>query len=207
MVQDASVAQGATLAGDATLVPHATLAQGATVVQDANNKEKFDDDDLKTNHHQRQAPQPTDPPVENHSRAAAPRGRRESPDRHFSLVRAAYEKATGNRWKKSDSDAYDENELMRLPAETIISAVEAVAQRTPVKINSFKYFVQELVALSDPGNRAWRKKQLGKIVRRIRENAVGRADYSASDFVEDVKRACAREAVPFDMTTTSSTNW
>jgi GTP cyclohydrolase FolE2 len=35
-------------------------------------------------------------------------------------------------------------------------------------------------------------------VRRIRDNAIGRDDYSTSDFVEDVKRACAREAVPFD---------
>jgi hypothetical protein len=136
--------------------------------------------------------------VENHNGAAAPRERAESADRHLAIVRAAYEKATGNRWKKSDSDAYAENALRKLPAETIVSAVEAVAQRTPVKINSFKYFVQELIALPDPGNRAWRKKQLEKIVRRIQENAVGRSDYSTGDFVEDVKRACAREAVPFD---------
>jgi GTP cyclohydrolase FolE2 len=88
--------------------------------------------------------------------------------------------------------------LRKLPAETIISAVEAVTHRTPAKINSFRYFVQELVALPDSGNRAWRKKQLEKIVRRIRENAVGRTDYSAGDLVEDVKRACAREAVAFD---------
>jgi hypothetical protein len=136
--------------------------------------------------------------VENHNRAAAPRESPESAVQHLTLVRAAYEKATGNRWKKSDSEAYAENGLKKLPAETIISAVEAVVQRTPVKINSFRYFVQELVALPDPGNRAWRKKQLRQIVRRIRENAVGRADYSLGDFVEDVKRACAREAVPFD---------
>ena len=49
-----------------------------------------------------------------------------------------------------------------------------------------------------PRNRAWQKKQLEKIVRRIRDNAVGRADYSTSDFVEDVKCACARESVAFD---------
>ena len=54
------------------------------------------------------------------------------------------------------------------------------------------------MGLPDPGNRAWRKKQLEKIVRRIQENSVGRANYSPGDFVEDVKRARAREAVPFD---------
>ena len=75
-------------------------------------------------------------------------------------------------------------------------ALEAVAHRMPTRINSFRYFVQELVALPDPSKRAWRKKQLEKIIRRIRENAVGRADYSAGDFVKDVKCACAREAVP-----------
>jgi len=53
---------------------------------------------------------------------------------------------------------------------------------------------------SDPGprNRAWQTKQLEKIVLRIRDSAVGPADYSTGDFVEDVKRACAREAIPFD---------
>ena len=54
------------------------------------------------------------------------------------------------------------------------------------------------MALPDLRNRAWRKKQLEKIVRRIRDSTVGRADYSAIDFLEDVKCACAREGVPFD---------
>ncbi len=31
-----------------------------------------------------------------------------------------------------------------------------------------------------------------------RDNAVGSLDYATSDYVEDVKRACAREAVLFD---------
>ena len=60
-------------------------------------------------------------------------------DRDFALVRDGYERATGNRWKKSDSEAYNENGLEKIPAETIISALEAVARRTPAKINSFKY--------------------------------------------------------------------
>jgi hypothetical protein len=199
MAHDATVAQGATLAGDATTAHHATLAQGATVARGANNKEKLDDDDLKNNHHQRvQASQSVVRPVENHNGAAAPLERLNTTDRHFSIVRAAYEKATGNRWKKSDSEAFRENGLRKLPVEKIISAIEAVAQRTPAKINSFRYFIQELVALPDPSSRAWRKKQLEKVVRRIRENAVGRTDYTVGDFVDDVKRACGREAIPFD---------
>ncbi len=45
---------------------------------------------------------------------------------------------------------------------------------------------------------AWRKKQLDKIVRTIRDNSVGRAYYSTTDFIKDVKCACAREAILFD---------
>ncbi len=73
-----------------------------------------------------------------------------------------------------------------------------MARRTPAKINSFRYFVKEIVAVPDPRNRAWQKKQLEKIVRRIRDNSVGREGYSRIDFVEDVKCACAREGVAFD---------
>jgi len=65
-------------------------------------------------------------------------------DLDFVLVRDAYERATGDRWKKSDSEAYNENSLQRVPAEKIISALEAVARRIPTKINSF---VQEIVTL------------------------------------------------------------
>jgi hypothetical protein len=136
--------------------------------------------------------------VENHSRAATLRERQESADRHFALVREAYEKATGNIWSDSDSSAYGENGLEKVPVEKIVSALDAVTRRTPAKINSFRYFVKEIVAVRDRRNHSWRKKQLEKIVRRIRDNSVGRTDYSTSDFVEDVKCACARESVPFD---------
>ncbi len=128
------------------------------------------------------------------------RRRREEKTRKsiLALVRTAHEWATGNRWTKSDLEAYELNRLATVPAEKIVSALEAVANRTPARINSFRYFVSELVRTHNPRGRAWRKKQLEKVVRRIRDNAVGRADYSMADFVEDVKRACAREAVPFD---------
>jgi hypothetical protein len=76
--------------------------------------------------------------------------------------------------------------------------IQTVALRTPTKINSFKYFVKEITAQPDPRNRAWQKKRLERIVQRIRDISVGRANYSISDFVEDVKCSCAREGVLFD---------
>src|SRR5438093_12239356 len=187
-------------AGHSTRAPPATVAPETTVARDATNKN--DDDDLKRKSSSKGRKFATDgDPVENlenHSCAAEPRERQENTDRDFALVRDAYERATGNRWKKSDSEAYNENGLEKVPAEKIISALEAVARRTPAKINSFKYFVREIVTLRDPRNRAWQKKQLEKIVRRIRDSSVGRTDYSQIDFVEDVKCACAREGLPFD---------
>ena len=133
-----------------------------------------------------------------HSGAAPPRERETNRDSDFDRVRAAYERFTGNRWSKSDTEAYDKHRLDQIPAGRVVSVLDAVVKRIPVRINSFKYFIREILAVPDPRNRAWQKKQLGKIVARIHENAVGRAGYSSIDLLEDVKCACAREAVLFD---------
>jgi hypothetical protein len=180
-----------------SLAPRATLARGTTVAQHATNKDD-DDKNKKQSSSKGRTFTGDSKPVENHRRAAAPRERQDTADGDFALVRAAYEKATENRWNKSDSEAYDENGIVRVPVDKIISAIEAVTRRTPVKINSFKYFVQEIVTIPDPQNRAWQKKQLERIIRRIRDNAVGRSGYTSIDFLEDVKHACARENVVFN---------
>jgi hypothetical protein len=135
--------------------------------------------------------------VENHTRAAAPR-EKETAEQNFLLVREAYEKATGNRWNQLDSEAYVQNGIANMPANKIASVIETVVHRTPTKINSFKYFVREIVAPPDPRNRAWHKKRLKKIVSTVNDISVGRADYSIADFVEDVKCRCAREDIVFD---------
>ena len=78
---DATVERGATAAGGATQAPRATQARHSTVAPPATNKEKLDDDDLKENHHQRAEKLPGESqPVENHSRAAAPRERGKDAD-------------------------------------------------------------------------------------------------------------------------------
>ena len=104
-------------------------------------------------------------------------------NRGFALVRTASETATGNLWNESDSEAYDENGIEKVAVDKVISALEAVARRTPAKID--KYFMKEIVVPMDSRNRAW-KKQLEKIVRRIRDSTVGHAGYPAIDFLEDV---------------------
>src|SRR2546425_395073 len=107
----------------ATVAESANVAGDATVARDATNK--YDDDDLKRKSSSKGRKFATDgDPVENlgnHSCAAEPRERQENADRHFALVRASYERVTGNRWNKSDSETYHENCIGKVPAEKIIS--------------------------------------------------------------------------------------
>jgi hypothetical protein len=192
---DTTVAEDATIDGDATTAPDAAVARPSAAAQFATNK---DDDDLKNKSSSKGREFQTDRnSVENHRGAAAPR-EKETAEQHFRLVRGAYEKATGNRWNQSDSEAYEQNSIGNFPAAKVVSVIEAVAQRTPTKVNSFKYFVKEITAASDPRNRAWQKKRLEKIVHRIRENSLGDPNFSEADFVEDVKCACAREGIMFE---------
>jgi hypothetical protein len=191
------LAPHATVAGSTTVAQDATLAPCATVARRANNKD--DDDDLKNNHHQRDRQHlAVVKDNENHRAAAAPRERNPPAGSDFDLVRAAYEKATGNRWSRSDTETYEKHRLDGIPVGEIISVLEAVVHRTPAKINSFKYFIREILTEPDGRNRGWQKKQLEKIIRRIRDSAVGRAGYSGIDFLQDVKCACAREGVVFN---------
>jgi hypothetical protein len=191
-----TVANDSTVAEGATMAHRAAIASGACVAPHATNK---DDDDYKKQSSSKGSRTSVGAAKreKNHSGAAAPRGTHEISDPDFATVRAAYERMTGNRWSKSDTEAYAEHSLNRVPVDKITSVLEAVSQRTPVKINSFKYFVKEIIALPDPSNHARQKKQLGNIVRRIRDNSVGRADYSEIDFREDVKWACAGEGIAF----------
>jgi hypothetical protein len=105
------------------------VARGATI--------ENDDDDIKNKSSSKgEESEIGDGSVENHSYAAAPR---EKETANFLLVREAYEKATGNRWNQSDSEAYKKNNIGSVPANKIVSVLETVVRRTPTKINSFKY--------------------------------------------------------------------
>jgi hypothetical protein len=113
---------------------------------------------------------------------------------------------TGNPWTQTDLSTYRENRIAPIPTPKIISVIETVAHRTPAKINSFNYFVKEILALPDPRSRTWPKRCLEKVIRRIRENHVGHSSYSRIDFIEDVRRTCAREGVRFDNDSLNSLN-
>jgi hypothetical protein len=191
VANDTTVAEGTTMAHRAAVAPRACAAPHTTNKDDDDYKKQSSSKAVKTC-------VSADTRAENHSGTAAPRERHENPDGDFARVRTAYENATGNLWNQSDSAAFQENGLDRIPVDKIISVLETVTRRTPTKINSFRYYLKEILAVPDRRSRAWRKKHFEKIVLRIRDNSVGRADYSSIDFLEDVKCACAREGVPFD---------
>jgi hypothetical protein len=195
---DATEAPGATLARNADVAPQAAVESDATLAQGTNNKEKLDDDlKLKSSSKGGSAIASFENTTRRHTRAAAPPEKQPNACGDLATVRAAYEKATGNRWSKSDTEAYQANGLKSIPTTKIVSVLETLSQRTPARINSFNYFVKEIMATPDPRNRAWRKKKLERIVGRIRDRHVG-TDCSAIDFLEDVKCACAEEDLEFD---------
>jgi hypothetical protein len=198
MAPRATVAQKPTLARNTDVALQTTVESDATLAHGANNKEKLDDDlKRKSSSKCGSAIASFENATGHHKGAAAPAERHANAGSDLALIRAAYERATGNRWSKSDTEAYQTNGLKAIPTSKIVSTLETLSQRTPARINSFNYFVKEIMATPDPRNRAWRKKRLERIVGRVRDRYVD-ADRSAIDFLEDVKCACAQVDVEFD---------
>jgi hypothetical protein len=120
------------------------------------------------------------------------------PDPHLQEVIAAYERETNNRWRPSDAASYEK--VKHVPTVKTIQAVISAKARAASRPNSFSYFIKEILDQANPSgqSRNSRKHALKKIVDRIRSLHVGAHNYTAIDFIEDVKIACAREGVAFD---------
>src|SRR5439155_16588998 len=162
---------------------------------------KDDDDDLEIHSSSKRAIHKC--PVENSSHSALLRGPTQPEDfraqeSQLASTREIYCQVTGNKWTEADLAVYEDHRIAEVPIEQVISAIESVTRRTPTKINSFKYFVKEILTLPDSQNRAFQKRRLEKIVRRVRESHFGKANYSSIDFVADVKLACAQQGLRFD---------
>ena len=162
-----------TMARDATTAEDATVGPSATLASNATNKD------------------------------AAVRLKPERSDllsqrTHLSQTRETYCRVTGNKWTEADGTSYCQNSIADILIDKVISTIETISHRAAAKVNSFNYFVKEILAVSNPRTRMFEKKQLERVARRVRENHVGSATYSFSDFFEDVKPACSREGVRFD---------
>ena len=110
----------------------------------------------------------------------------------------AYTQITGNQWLDPDSRTYSEQGIATVPPTRVIAVMQAVKARNGSRINSFKYFVKEILDSISPSSVQRQKKGLTEIIQRVRDLQIGAHNYTTADFVFDVKRACAREGVIFD---------
>jgi hypothetical protein len=208
----------ATVANLATRPTHANLTTVAKMTTLANLASNKDDDLLNTNHHQSandpSFPQPhiSEPQHARSARreswvpsgssrtsAATARLKSESPPLdHLSQTITAYTTTTKNPWLQTDTVTYLQHHIDQVGVEKVKMVIQTVFQRAESRVNSFAYFVKELLAVSDPRTFGVRRKALATIIRRVRENHMGLSNYGIADLVFDVKNACAREDTVFD---------
>ncbi len=117
---------------------------------------------------------------------------------HLEEIQNAYSQITGNQWLASDSQSYRENGIKAVPLAKVLTVMQAVKQRSLTWINSFNYFVREILDTNAPRNLQQQSQALKEIIKRVRDLHVGAHHYTIADFVFDVKRACAREGILFD---------
>jgi len=176
-----------------------------------------DDDLLNTNHHQSeeelsfQQPPTTEPqearlarrendPLLDSSEAALGNTSSVTQPRldHLTQTITRYTTATKNPWLQTDTVSYLQHHIDRVPIEKLKTVIQTVFERAECRINSFAYFVKEILATNDPRTLGSRRKALAGIIRRVRENRMGLSSYSIADLVFDVKSTCAREGAMFD---------
>ncbi|HEX2523438.1 MAG TPA: hypothetical protein VHP35_15050 [Terriglobia bacterium] len=209
-----SLANLTTLDKTATVAKTTTpdkVAKMTTLVDLASNK---DDDLLNTNHHQSREepsfPQPRttvpqearvarreNDPLLDPSKAGLGSGKHPSLD-HLTQTVTAYTSVTRNPWLQTDTVSYLQHHIDQVPIEKLKTVIQAVFERAECRINSFAYFVKEILAINDQRTLGGRRKALAGIIRRVRENHMGLSNYRMADLVFDVKTACAREGVMFD---------
>jgi Helix-turn-helix domain len=189
-----------------------TLDKTATLVNLASNK---DDDSINTNHHQsgEEASFPQPPTIEpeearvarndpllDRSEAALGNSSRMKPSHfdHLTQTITTYTTVTKNPWLQTDTVSYLQHRINQLPIEKVKAVIQAVFERAECRINSFAYFVKEILAINDQRTLGGRRRALAGIIRRVREGHMGLSRYSMADLVFDVKSACAREGIMFD---------
>ena len=208
----------ATVDNLATKPTRANLTTVARMTTLANLASIKDDDLLNTNHHQSSNdpsfPQPLiaepqharsarrescDPPGSIKTAPAATHVNSESPALdHLSQTITVYTTITKNPWLQTDTVAYLQHHIDQVAVEKVKTVIQTVFQRAESRVNSFAYFVKEILAVNDPRALGVRRKALATIIRRVRENHTGLSNYGIADLVFDVKNACAREGVIFD---------
>lgn len=118
-------------------------------------------------------------------------------DHHERQVMMTYQELTGNRPTLADLSSYQR--IAYLGAEEILANMQQIYDRSSEPIGSFAYFAKALVKASQEQyrNRNVQKRNLEKIVERIRQSRIG-SRASLSDLIEEIKRACVRDNVNYN---------
>jgi hypothetical protein len=164
---------------------------------------EIDDDYINKNHHQIDSVSPAGTVCQIASVPRTTGEEREDSDndaslRHLAQTISTYTQITKNPWLEADTAVYLENDIQQVSLDQVKSVLLAVAERAGSRINSFSYFVKEILATKDLRTTGSRRRALAAIVRTVRDSHIGLANYGVSDFVYNVKAACARSGVVFD---------
>jgi hypothetical protein len=118
-------------------------------------------------------------------------------DHHQSRVMTIYEQLTGNLVTGADLSAY--RKIAHLDADTIEMHMRQIYERSVEQIGSFAYFTKAVLKATEENQRtrAAQKRNLERIISRIRQNRTG-ARATLADLIEDIKRACARDNITYN---------
>jgi uncharacterized protein YjbI with pentapeptide repeats/ribosomal protein L20 len=118
-------------------------------------------------------------------------------DHHEKQVMMTYQELTGNRPTLADLSSY--RKISYLGADEILANMQQIYDRSSEPIGSFAYFAKALVKASQEQyrNRNTQKRNLEKIIERIRQSRIG-GRASVSDLIEEIKRACVRDNVNYN---------
>lgn len=68
---------------------------------------------------------------------------------HLTQTITAYTTVTKNPWLQTDTVSYLQHNVDQVPVEKLKTVIQAVSERAECRINSFAYFVKEILATND----------------------------------------------------------
>jgi len=115
---------------------------------------------------------------------------------HQSEVMRIYQTKTGNSWTKTDDKAYQQ--ISHVPLEQIEATVQAVRERAKDQPRSLNYFVQEILAAGQGsrGRTRGNRHALERVMAEVQKSFVGGG---REEYIDAVRRSCARQGVLFDI--------
>lgn len=170
----------------AKMTPVVKATEGVKMTRAVNlATNKHDDDEyIKENHHQSAHARVNDDEDSSFSE-------------HQKFVMSLYEKLTGNTWKVTDTESYQE--IAGIPETDIENVMQQTMERATNHPNSLKFFLREIKAV-EKGVEKGRERQvqmLLAIAKEVRSINTGRNGYTETDFREDIKTAAARKGIRY----------